>query len=400
MSLKNTAVRESALFAATAGIILFLGYLQLHTRPLLVDEVLHNQQVASFLSGDFVLSKRLEMFPAFHLFAAGILRIVGAHSEAALRLIATGISAFFLLFFYSAGRELQAPTALCRAMQMLFLPLIFPFYFLFYTDIAALACLIAGIYAALRGRDLLACLCGTLALLVRQNYLPWFLFLWAFVWIRRQHQMPLRSFFSSRWYFPMVILTLCTWAFVHGGFSLQPPADTGSIAASPGNVMFFLALLPLLFAPLVIAFRTEERLALKKVAVVGTLLTAFVLTYLFFDAPHPYNMFRGHLRTYLFIGVKADWGVRAGFAALTAFGLLLLFVTRFTSHTALLLAVCTVAALLPMKLIEQRYYYPALALGLLFRRHSASKTEWALAGYGAVLSYIFFDGIVRGAWFP
>lgn len=364
-----------------------------------MDEVLHDRQVTNFLSGNFVLLRRLEMFPAFHLFAAGLLRVIGVHSEAALRLIAAGVSAFFLGCFYLAADELQPRTALLRSLQMLFLPIVFPFYFLFYTDIAALACLTAGIYGALRSRDLLSCLCGTLALLIRQNYLPWFFFLWMFVWSRRAAQFPPRRFLATRWYFPMVMLTLCSWAFFHGGFSLQPPADTAQISVSPGNVMFFLALLPLLFLPLIAAFRKEELRDIRKPVVIGAVLGTFLVTYLLFEAPHPYNLFQGHLRTYLFLAVKGDSLTRFGFSALAAFGMLLLFVTRFISHRALL-AFCTVCALLPMKLIEQRYYFPALALGLLFREHSGVKTERLLAGYSGFLSVVFFEGIVRGLWFP
>ena len=86
-----------------------------------------------------------------------------------------GVAAFLL---YQALFRLRYPDAGGdRLLLLAWNPLVFPFFVLVYTDVAALTAVLAGVYFQLRGRHLLAAGALLLACLLRQSSLLWVVFL-------------------------------------------------------------------------------------------------------------------------------------------------------------------------------------------------------------------------------
>jgi alpha-1,2-glucosyltransferase len=66
----------------------------------------------------------------------------------------------------------------------------------------------------------------------------------------------------------------------------------------------------------------------------------------------------------------------------------------------LLLYPATVLALLPIWMIEQRYYLAPFTLFLLFRKAEAPWLEWILTLWLAILSFLILGGIRSDSFFP
>ena len=139
------------------------------------DEMYHVPAIQALARGA-PLPRELPMFPTYHWLAALPARWFGTELWM-LRLFqgAVAVAAFLL---YQALFRLRYPEAGGdRLLLLAWNPLVFPFFVLVYTDVAALTALLAGVYFQLRGRHLLAAGTLLLACLLRQSNLLWIVFL-------------------------------------------------------------------------------------------------------------------------------------------------------------------------------------------------------------------------------
>ena len=225
---------------------------------LLLDENGHYGQIRLFLDGRLALFKWGEdgypasaMFPGFHAVLAAVAWATGLDSPTALRAFCfLGSLAFWLVAYLLARRLVGGDYALLRATQAYFVPIVFPFCFLIYTDVFSLLVTTAAFLACIDRRLNVCGLLMLLALGVRQNNVVFSAFLIAFSYAERHDRLMLASLarhLRHCWLLVAGIVAFAAYVLVHGRVGLDDPSNQPT-TLSPGNVAFSLLCCGLCFS--------------------------------------------------------------------------------------------------------------------------------------------------------
>ena len=133
------------------------GFALVATHPsLMADEPIHGIQIWRLYQGSRTVVPRITMVPSYHAVLASIAYLIGFYHDAVHRLVTmlAGLSLPWLA--YRIALKTPAAAAGRRALQVFFFPLLYPFFFLIYTDVWASAALLATQLFALSRRYWLA----------------------------------------------------------------------------------------------------------------------------------------------------------------------------------------------------------------------------------------------------
>src|SRR5262245_33532221 len=155
------------------------GFAVIGPQPrLFADEGFHAPQIWRFYQGDATVGENAAMLPTYHAAMALLERTIGRHSDLLLRFLnLVGSLAIPVLMWRLVSRD-QPFEAGMRTAQWYVMPLLFPFYFLVYTDAWALAAVLGMMLAATNGRFILAALAAVIATLLRQDMIVWVAMAW------------------------------------------------------------------------------------------------------------------------------------------------------------------------------------------------------------------------------
>src|SRR3546814_874244 len=151
--------RRDATLVAVSGALCLLALLfaQLSGR-VIADESVHVPQILWFLQGRFEAHPLLTTIPGYHLAVAALLKVASIESVAAMRAVGAGIGVACALVFWLIRRRLGDPHASRSAALLFFLPFLFPYYFLVYTDVLSPLLVLCALLATLERRHVLAAL--------------------------------------------------------------------------------------------------------------------------------------------------------------------------------------------------------------------------------------------------
>jgi alpha-1,2-glucosyltransferase len=374
--------------------------------PPLSDEVHHYRQIQLFLNGRWAVVDSLTTLPTYHALLAGLARALGASSLDALRLLTLVLSAGAIAVFREIARTVSPRHADFRALQLLFLPILFPMLFLVYTDVLSLLCVGAAVLACLRRSFPLAGLLATAAVAVRQSNIVWLAMVWGMCALElgaaELSWRFARRLLAATWSFGLGVLGLAAFVLWNGGIALGDRSMHPSLTLHVENLYFLLVLFFLLYVPLCIQ-RAEVAFALlrRPWALVGVslLLILFLFSY---EIDHPYNQpaYDAFVHNRLLHAFAATPAARAVFVAAAALSALTLASVPMPRPSFLALYPAAVAALLPVWLVEQRYYLVPFALFQVLRGPLDARVEWILLAFWAGSSAYLLAGIVSSRFFP
>ncbi|MDD5055111.1 MAG: hypothetical protein PHZ00_02470 [Candidatus Peribacteraceae bacterium] len=413
-----------------AGLFFFVlipAFALIATHPAIADEVVHSDQIQRFARGDMTLHPLITQLPVYHLIVAIPSALTGFRSLAALRLFSFLLAACSVPAFFIVARRLDPAGAVVRTLQFGLLPLLFPLFFLIYTDVPSLVPVFLALYAVLRRQPSVAAVCVAVSILMRQNNIVWAMFLWVFLLLSGGYFHGIRLFMerhaelstlSLRWVSAQGALLRWiadTRAFLHlfvlfavfllfnGGVAV------GDVSAHPfpsfhwGNVYFFLFLFFFLFLPLHVANlpRLAQLLRGRWVPALSLILLFALLFLITFVNDHPDNQaeYSFFLRNRLLLLFTSGMAWKALFFLPVLASVLSLLVTRLVLPASYLLYPVSFLFLTSSWLIEQRYYLVPLAFFLLFREHRSRTVEWTIIACWAAGSAILFMGINQGRYF-
>jgi alpha-1,2-glucosyltransferase len=406
---RRSALRVAGAWLGGAGIALaMIAALLLSWRQgMKVDELVHFEQVRRFFGGDFGLEPRLSNIPGYHLLMAGLARLHGTVSPPVVRSLNAAFAGLLIVVFALDLRAIHGRVPLARVAQFAFLPILFPFFFLVYTEALSTLLVLLALLATLRQRPFVAVLMCGLATLVRQPNIVWLLLLPLISHMELHRRWPgigdLRALAAKFWPAAPVIVAFAVFVVANRGVALgDVHAHPTDFVPRAGNPFFLLMLYPVVFAPLVLGRmrRSVRWVGRHRLAVPG-LGAAFILYLLAFENTHPYNSVHGeyylHNRLLIALGGSAVW--KAVFFIPVAVAIAdLIAAADFRAQRGAILLVAALY-LAPSWLIDPRYCVVPFALLMLFRRDEAPWLENVDALYAIGMSAFLLEGIRAGRFF-
>lgn len=391
--------------------------LRLSTNGIVADERVHRLQILTFAEGKLEVLGKLTMLPGYHALIALLARWTGAESDPALRTLSALVGLPVIAVFYAIARQLAPRFAAVATLQLAFLPILFPFFFVLYTDALSLLLALLSVLLVLRHRRNAAAAVAILSVLVRQTNILCLAFVLGLAYLEdhgpRLSREKLVRALRQNLLFVLGLAGFAGFVLVNGGVAVGDQS-AHPLKLSLGNVylclfLYFFLALPVHLAGLKPAL---ARLADKRVLVLALLLYGvFMLT---FVNDHPYN--QASIRTFKFDNPQLighapflrnellHLATRSAVAKTLFFipvllSCLILSKTRLVQSRFLLVYPLLLLLLTQSWLIEQRYSLVPLALLLVARERTSPALEYATAALGLAVSAFFIYGIDQHLFF-
>lgn len=406
----KSSIANFLLFLSFALLLALIMLWIIPAKPI-ADELIHLPQIQSFMAGSMVLNGIVAMPPGFHLTIASIANLLGLHELRELRVINTAITLICPLLFwlYLASEKSKLPTL--RSAQILLAPIVWPFFFLLYTDLSSLLIILIGMILIDRQHFKIAALVCTFSLAFRQNNIFWAVLIWL---IAMGDSLSISSLLEDRkssfngflkkivpalkktFLFVTPLIAFAIFVFLNGGVAMGNKDLHQASGLYPTQAFFCLLVFWLALLPMHINNLGTIFALLKARPWLILILTAFgVAYYLSFDISHPYNFPSDYfIRNWVLYKLKDHQYWRLLAFIPMAWALLSLIVTGLEKRSYYWLYPITLASLLPVHLIEQRYYIIPLVLFMLFRIPMPKKWECILLIWTILLSALVSYGII------
>lgn len=346
--------------------LLLSAYLAFMHAPLQGDEVYHTAQIHGLLAGNFTHHRNLTTIPGYHYVLFALAKVSGWQTDAGLRFFSLlfGIGCVSLVWRLTASGY--------RTLLFTCLPIIFPFLFLVYTDIASLFFVLLGLYLIGARRYTSAGLAAITACLMRQTSVVWLVFLGVYAYVDEHgfafDDRKKKWMVRKLWSFALgVVLFVMFLVWNHGNVSLRDLRSHPTGPLHMSNVWFMLFVFALLFLPFAVpkALETLRRFWRRPwfwAAACGVCVFYLVS----FTNTHHYNVKYGEyfIRNAILIFATQDLAHKLLAFIPVFIALAALVSTKLERPAQYLLYPASVLFLIPSWLVEQRYYIIPLTLFL------------------------------------
>lgn len=366
--------------AALFGYIIISMNVTLHA-----DEGFHAGQIWLFYEGEDRLAGNITVPPTYHYLIGKIVKFTGGYHDNLLRFISLSIGLLSIPIIYFAARFYSGANAWEKTLYVFFTPLIFPYFFVLYTDIWSLGAIALSTLLALQRRFYLAGLAGGLAILIRQDNIAWIGLIYLYVCFESVNEITkanvvrlIRNALTKGAIFNLIFLAFLAFVYVNGGVAIGDAEAHKISSFNLSNFHVFLICCWVLFLPLHIQQIPIILPLIRKPLVIVGLLISFVVYIGTLKNTHSYNQ------------IMYDYFVHNGLVhLLTDFALikvLSFFLAAWTMLSLItmplpdprwrwLIVVAPLAAI-SHPLIEPRYYIPAFFLIHILRPRLSSATEF------------------------
>ena len=390
-----TTERLSLLFITA---LMGVCFLVARTMELRVDEANHLGQIQRYLAGNYVTTSTAS--GGFHAMAAIFAWLTGDSEKESIRLFVLLVSGATILTFRSLVKSFEPQVSPVRTLQFALFPLLFPFWFLIYTDVCALLVLLLAILALTRARFHVSGILMILSMAVRQTYVVWLALLGVWTAIVNFAGPP-RQLARRGMSFGIAAALFLLFVLANDGVAIGDRDSHPEMELHTENVLFMLVCFFLMFLPLIVS-RLPQIARLHPALLIGVSLSSAVLFFGTFRVDHPYNsnvttqdIF---VRNAMLQAVTSSILARVATSVAIALAALSLFVIRLRQPVHYLIYPFAALSVMPVWLIEQRYYLAPFALFMLFRTSASPGVERALVAMNGVVALSLFAGVAQG-WF-
>jgi alpha-1,2-glucosyltransferase len=361
----------------------------------LADERFHLRMIDAILNGAPRLPTNVSVFPTYHAIMAAILSIFEQPTLPLARLVSFCVSGAAPFLFVGLCNQIGQQNDYLRWFQFLFIPIILPFYPLVYMDIWALIPVLIALERFYAGKQLIACFIMTAGLALRQTNLFWVWFLCWLFFYQAYHGANLKTAvidtIKKTWPCWLGMAIFAGIILINGSVAVGDKSNQG-ITFDLTQVYFFLIILFLVFLPLHIAHIPHIFGLLKrKKWILWLLPLAAIGFFLTFKVIHPYNNSEAwyFVRNRLLYWIQLNYLHKGVAFVVVAWSVLTLITIRLKRVEFYGIYPIMALALLPMPLIEPRYYMIPMTLIGLFREKERNAIEWVL-----LLYLILFSSLV------
>lgn len=373
------------------------------TTFLWIDENTHYDQIRLFIEGSSHLNTTLMTIPGYHVIIAGIAILLNLKGISEVRIIAFLINLAVIPSFFLVAREIDRKSALIKTVQLTFLPILFVFFPLIYTDITSLTFILLSLFFMLRKKYFFSVLVGFVSVLIRQNNI-FFLFFFNILFFMQNKNISITSKLKSHLFhsFILIVAIIVFISFVAvNKVGLVSPYSQSWIhfsSSNLGNWYYFLFILLILFPFHHIHAIWKGRSRIISPIILLLLMMFAVLFFLTFKNDHPFNQNPWFIRNVFLNFADKEIAGKVIFGVGTLVGLLSIFLTPFRKKSYYLLYPTIFIYLFPYWLIETRYYFIPLALWLLFRKGKIYWYDFLTVVFYIALSFFVTYAVIH-TWF-
>ncbi len=414
-----------ALWLAIGSVVaLFVALSFINPVPIADEGGQHVHAIREFYNGHWTLPDHPPMLPTYHIVAALCLKAFGPHL-AVLRGLSAILAILAIVVFSAATRQRALEQPGDAILHFAWLPILFPFLAMVYTEAMSMLLLVLALYMHVRRRFLLSAAMLLLACLVRQSNALWVIFMaiWALAGVWDQSRTsasgpkaaPLRGFVRAgigRVWGYLIVLALAGAFFIYNRGPSLTMVEANRPRFNVAQFYLFALFIIFLWAPIWVSrlhqdvqhfcqWAVYHRLGAVLVVILA-IATALLLA-LGYDNPHPWNRNVQYLRNLPLVAMSRSANVRFAVGCLII--IVAPIIVRFTLGQANrrllgLVWLLSLIYLLPHSLAEPRYYIvPAFLLNLLTRYtpgQARSLTVWYFTTSVAIAGYVCLEGRLDG----
>jgi alpha-1,2-glucosyltransferase len=414
----NQAV--SLIILLSVGLVMIVLMSMILPLEMIADELYHLSQIMLFKSSNYLIIPELTMPPTYHLAVGELAKVFGVDSFPGIRIVSASISymAVILVWIYLNIEKSSLP--FLQSLQILFSPLLWPVYWVLYTDIPSLIAILLSLIFLVQQRYIVSAVFCLISLCFRQHNIFWVLLLWLIAidqsgcWIKllKVFEKSHTAFFqkmidavchclASTSIYLLPIICFIMFMYVNDGIALGDRQSQTFGGLYPLQIFSCLFVLGLVLLPLHISNIFQIICTLRRhywlIILIGALFIFYMKT---FKIVHPHNFPSDYfLRNWLLYFLDGHFRYKVAAFGLIALALLSLIVTPLRSNASYWLYPVTILSLMPVSLIEQRYYIVPYTLLMLFRKPKGLPTEISLLIWFAILSLAITYGMVTMRFF-
>lgn len=339
------------------------------------DEGVHAGQIWQFYNRNYSVSPRLTMLPVYHHIMAFIIRQIGIYGDPLLRFQSMLVSLCVLPVYWLLAHRYFKKNSRIRVLNLFFLPLMFPFFFMIYTDIWALLAVGIVVHLVLSGKYFLSFVPAVIAVALRQDMIIWILFAFLLTLFsgidgfNKENAIRLYKNLLTRCV-PLIIVFFgfAVFVYLNKGIAVGEK-DAHHATFNLTNVYVYLLCSWFVFFPLNVYSLKSISNWVRRPWVLCLILIAFPIYMGTYSNTHGYNQANAlfWLHNYLLdLMTRLRW-----FRALLYIPIVWMLLTLLTmpwpdKRFKLLLFVIPISILLH-PLVEPRYYFPAFAFLCVWR---------------------------------
>lgn len=372
------------------------------------DEGFHAPQIWTYYSGGTEFAESITVPPTYHYIMGFIVRQIGYYDDNLLKLISLLISLLTIPVFYKITYKYFPSEASIRTLQLFFLPLMFIYYFLIYTDIWALLFITLNLYLALNKQYVLSAFVGLFAICLRQDSVIWVGLSFLLICFEKEnikHAFSpveiLKNAFSKGFFYILIFIGFIAFVIYNGGVAIGDKDQHNSGLINFSNFYIFLILAWFLFLPLNIHLISQILTFLRNPWKAAAVIAGFLLYMGTLSNPHGYN------------NTLLDYFLHNGMASLLATNILIKSLSYFFSAWMLLSLIVMplpeqrfkwILFVIPLAvmfhpMIEPRYYFPAYCVIHFLRPALAPKVEVGTLVFYVLGAAFILYGSVAGKFF-
>jgi alpha-1,2-glucosyltransferase len=348
--------------------------------------------------GELEKNDDITTLPGYHVLSALLATLVGDCSPRTLRAFNAGAGLWVALVAFAIARALGSRYPSARACSLYFLPPLFPYHFVAYTDVTALLAALFALWFLARGRWRTAGAVGSCSVLLRQSNVIVLLFMLAVLCWQRDRSLPLplqlRRGLRQGWTCLLGLGAFALFVVIHGGVALGDSASH-ALGLHLGNVYFALALLAAVYLPLGLVRLWRARTVWWSRTGLAAVSGVYLLFLLTWQVRHPYNMQLAFLRNRFLAWADGGFSNESVFFLAVVLGLGMAVFTPCLRRAYVCWLPLSLLFLVPEGLIEQRYSVLPLAFFLLARRDGPPLAEALTVVGNAAVSVALLLGVAR-----
>ncbi len=373
---------------------------------LIVDERFHYAQIVRFMNFDYKPDPTLPMIPGYHYIISSIGRIFGIEKISYyqgvpyIRFISFLFNLASIVVFYKIALEVDKRWAIIKTIQFSFVPILFPFFSLLYTDLFSNFVILLALLAIYKRAYFLAAFIGSMAILIRQNNLVWLVFFNALIYFREFGYTfsvsKLKEHLKKTYPFLFGLILLGISIFINRGLAVGVESKyfVFFTLAHTGNIFiilfyFFIIFLPIILDSIGDIFKLIVR---KKIYLVSIPLLYPIYNFSFVNS-HPLNGNPFFIHNAIPMFFTANGLHKFFLFLIIVISLFSLFVTRLNQKYYYSFYLVTFLYLLPLWLIDSRYYTVPFTLFLLFRVMRSVWIEYLAILFFIILSFYLYYGV-------